>query len=125
MPAKKILIVDDDPEVVQYFKALFEDSGYATATASDGVEALDKIHIEQPDLVTLDVTMPNKTGVKVYREIKQDAQLQALPVIIVSGVRSEFRGFISSRRQVPPPDGYLEKPVALEHLLAEVHRLIG
>ncbi len=122
---KTILVVDDEPDVVRYFKTLFEDNGYRTMTAGDGVEAMQKIRAERPDLVTLDITMPNETGVKVYRQIKQDDGLKSIPVLIVTGVQKEFRNFISTRSQVPPPEGYLEKPVALEDVLKETRRLIG
>ena len=122
---KTILVVDDEQDVVRYFKTLFEDNGYRALTAMDGVEAMEKIRTEHPDLVTLDITMPNKTGVTVYRDIKESEELKKTPVLIVTGVQPEFRKFISSRRQVPPPEGYLEKPVALNEVLAEVRRLIG
>ena len=122
---KTILVVDDEKDVVHYFKTLFEDNGYRTLTAMDGVEAMEKIRAEHPDLVTLDITMPNKTGVTVYRDIKENDELKNTPVLIVTGVQPEFRKFISTRRQVPPPEGYLEKPVALGDVLAEVRRIIG
>ncbi len=122
---KTILVVDDEQDVVRYFKTLFEDNGYRALTAMDGVEAMEKIRAEHPDLVTLDITMPNKTGVTVYRDIKENDELKKTPVLIVTGVQPEFRKFISSRRQVPAPEGYLEKPVALGDVLAEVKRLIG
>jgi CheY-like chemotaxis protein len=122
---KTILVVDDEPDVVKYFKTLFEDNGYRTITATDGVEAMQKIRAEHPDLVTLDITMPNKPGVKTYRDIKESDELKHIPVLIVTGVQHEFKKFISSRAKVPAPEGYLEKPVVLEDVLAEVRRLIG
>jgi two-component system phosphate regulon response regulator PhoB len=122
---KRILVVDDEADVVRYFKTLFEDNGYQAITAMDGVEAMQKIRTERPDLVTLDITMPNKSGVRVYRDIKENDEFKSIPVLIVTGVQPEFRTFISTRNQVPPPDGYLEKPVALGEVLAEVKRLIG
>ena len=122
---KTILVVDDEKDVVRYFKTLFEDNGYRALTAMDGVEAMEKIRAERPDLVTLDITMPTKTGVTVYRDIKENEEFKDIPVLIVTGVQPEFRKFISTRRQVPPPEGYLEKPVALGDVLAEVQRLIG
>jgi CheY-like chemotaxis protein len=122
---KTILVVDDEPDVVKYFKTLFEDNGYRAITAMDGVEAMQKVRAEHPDLVTLDITMPNKTGVRTYRDIKENDELKHIPVLIVTGVQREFKNFISSRTQVPAPEGYLEKPVALDDVLAEVRRLIG
>ncbi len=122
---KRILVVDDEDDVVRYFKTLFEDNGYEAITAKDGAEAMEKIRASRPDLVTLDITMPNKSGVRAYRDIKESEELKSIPVLIVTGVQPEFRNFISTRSQVPPPEGYLEKPVALGDVLAEVRRLIG
>ncbi len=122
---KTILVVDDEADVVSYFKTLFEDNGYRAITAMDGVEAMQKIRAEHPDLVTLDITMPNQTGVRTYRDIKENAELKHIPVLIVTGVQKEFKNFISTRSHVPAPEGYLEKPVALGDVLAEVRRLIG
>ncbi len=123
--SRKILVVDDEPDVVRYFTALLEENGYATASAADGVEALAKVRSERPDLVTLDITMPNESGVRVYRELKNDATLCKIPVVVVTGISHSFKQFISSRSQVPPPDGYLEKPVTPEGLLGEVKRLLN
>jgi len=104
---------------------LLEENGYSTASAADGVEAMAKVRTEHPDLVTLDITMPNESGVRVYRELKDDEVLRKIPVVVVTGISHSFKQFISSRSQVPPPDGYLEKPVTPDGLLAEVKRLLS
>jgi CheY-like chemotaxis protein len=122
---KKILVVDDEPDVVTYLCTVLRDHGYEAIEAFNGEEALEKVHADRPDLVTLDITMPQMTGVKAYRRMKEDKSLQAIPVVIVTGITHDFKQFISSRTQVPPPEGYLEKPVKPEELLAEVKRLVG
>jgi CheY-like chemotaxis protein len=122
--ARKILVVDDDEDVLRAFRVLLEDNGYVVETASDGLEALERLRTDRPDLVTLDMVMPGSSGVKVYRELRQREELRGIPVLVVSGVEPEFEGFISNRRQVPPPDGYLEKPVALADVLMEVERIL-
>ncbi len=123
--SKKILVVDDEPDVVTYLSTVLRDAGYETLEASNGEEAMAQIRTNHPDLITLDITMPEMTGVKTYRTLKEDAGLKTVPVIIVTGVAHDFRQFISTRTQVPPPEGYLEKPVKPEDLLAEVKRLVG
>jgi CheY-like chemotaxis protein len=120
----KVLVVDDEPDVVRYFTAVLEENGYAAASAADGIEALAKVRQDPPDLVMLDITMPNHSGVRVYRELKEDAALKKIPVVIVTGISHSFKQFISSRSQVPPPEGYLEKPVTPEAILGEVRRLL-
>ena len=122
---KKILVVDDEADVVTYLTTVLKDAGYETMEASDGEEAMEQILKNHPDLITLDITMPEMTGVKTYRTLKEDAKLKTIPVIIVTGATHEFKQFISSRTQVPAPEGYLEKPVMPEDLLAEVKRLVG
>ena len=123
--SKKILVVDDEPDVVTYLSTVLKDAGYDTLEASNGEEAMKNVLKDHPDLITLDITMPEMTGVKTYRALKESAKLKTIPVIIVTGVAHEFKQFISTRAQVPPPEGYLEKPVKPEELLAEVKRLVG
>ncbi len=123
--AKKILVVDDEPDVVTYLASVLRDSGYEALEAFNGEEAMEKVLKEHPDLVTLDITMPEMTGVKAYRKMKEDPVLSKIPVVIVTGVSHEFKQFISTRSQVPAPEGYLEKPVKPGELLAEVRRLLG
>ena len=126
---KKVLVVDDEPDTVTFFTVLLQEHGYATVSASDGREALEMVERERPDLVTLDLTMPEVSGVGVYRRMREDERLRGIPVIVVTAVAGRLgdgmKGFLGSRRQVPPPDGYIEKPVKPQDLVAEVRRLIG
>lgn len=123
--AKTILVVDDDPDAVTYMSTVLEDGGFATVSAKDGAEALERVEQRLPDLVALDVAMPEKSGVAVYRAIKEDERLKKIPVIIITGISEDFRKFISTRRQVPPPEGYVSKPVDPDELLSMVRRLLG
>jgi CheY-like chemotaxis protein len=122
---KTVLVVDDDPDAVDFFVTVLEDNGYRTVSARDGNEALDRIEERIPDLITLDVTMPEKSGVGVYRKLKETGEYEGIPVIIITGVSDDFKQFISTRRQVPPPDGYLSKPIESAELLGLVRDLIG
>ena len=99
---KKILVIDDDPNLVVYLTTLLGDHGYSTVSAKDGKEGLEKIQSEKPDLVLLDITMPEKSGVRFYRDLKENPATKAVPVVMVTGVMEEFKKFIHSRRQVPP-----------------------
>jgi len=122
---KKILCIDDDADLVTYMTTLLEDNGYDTVSAADGAEGLDKAKAEKPDLILLDITMPEKSGVKFYREVRGDDALKDTPVCMVTGVMEEFKQFISSRKQVPPPDGYISKPFEAKELLETVKKLLG
>jgi CheY-like chemotaxis protein len=118
------LVVDDEPDVVTYLAAVLRDHGYDALETYNGEEALEKLIRHKPDAVTLDITMPEMSGVRAYRMMKEDAILKRIPVIIVTGISHDFKQFISGRSQVPPPEGYLEQPVKPEDLLAEVKRLL-
>jgi CheY-like chemotaxis protein len=123
--AKTVLVVDDDPDARDFLTTVLGDNGFATATAKDGAEAIAMIEQAVPDLVALDITMPEKSGVAVYRKIKEDEQLKSLPVIIITGVSDDFKQFISTRRQVPPPEGYISKPVDPGELVRMVNDLLA
>ncbi len=122
---RTILVVDDDPDARDFFITVLEDNGYATTSARDGNEALRRLEEARPDLVTLDITMPEKSGVGVYRKLKETEELAGIPVIIITGVSDDFKQFISTRRQVPPPEGYLSKPVEPDDLVGKVGELLG
>ena len=130
---KKILVIDDEQDVLTYLTALFTDAGYDVATAADGVEATEAVKSERPDLITLDITMPEKSGIRFYREMRDDVDLLTIPIVIITGVTNPWAGagghgtfkkFLSTRRQVPPPDGFFEKPIQRETLLKKVKELI-
>jgi len=120
---KRILVVDDEPDVLTFLSTLLEDNGYAVVTATNGEEALSQIEKSLPDLITLDITMPEKSGVKFYRQMKENDAWKAVPIIIVTGVSGEFQKFISTRRQVPPPEGYMQKPIEEKEILKLVAKL--
>jgi len=120
-----VLVVEDEPDERRFLAAVLEDGGYHTFQVADGKDAIKLIESNPPDLITLDITMPEKSGVAVYRFVKESERFRNLPVIIVTGITEEFRRFISTRRQVPPPDGYTSKPVDPEELLQTVRGLIG
>jgi CheY-like chemotaxis protein len=125
MAAKKtILIIDDEPDTVTYFSSLLEDDGFDTLSAENGEEGLKMVQKSRPDLITLDVSMPETSGVRCYRELRGNEEWKSIPVIMITGVSEDFRGFISKRKQVPPPDGYLAKPVDEKELLELVHKLL-
>ena len=131
-PAKKtILIVDDEPGLVTYLETLLQDNGYETVSAADGQIGLEKLKSERPDLVTLDISMPERSGVRFYRDLKGDPEFANIPVVIVTAVTGyggdpeEFKKFISTRKQVPPPEGFVAKPVEPEELLGMINDLLS
>jgi CheY-like chemotaxis protein len=128
---KKILIIDDEPDVVSYLEMLLRDAGYETVTASNGREGMEMARQEKPDLVSLDVSMPEASGTRFYKEIRQDPDLAEIPVIIVTAVTGYagdpygYEKFLSGRKLVPAPDGFFPKPIDPEPFLAKIGELLN
>jgi CheY-like chemotaxis protein len=128
---RKILIVDDEPDVVSYLEMLLRDAGYDTVSAANGAKGLELVQQERPDLVTLDISMPEASGTRLYREIKTDAELESVPVIIITAVtgyagdKYGYEKFLSQSKLVPPPAGYFPKPIDRDELLAKVDELLA
>lgn len=130
---KKILVLDDEPDVTAYLTSLFEDNNYEVITAVDGEEGMQKAKDEKPDLITLDISMPEKSGIRFYRELKADPEIEGIPVVVVTGVEStldggtgeDFKRFLGTRKQIPPPDGFIMKPIEKDELLDTVKKLLG
>ena len=126
----KILVIDDEPDIRTYLSVLFEENGHEVITASDGVDGLAQAKANKPDLITLDILMPEKSGIKLYRELRKSEELGEIPIVIVTGVATvapafhDFERFIKSRR-IRGPDGYVEKPIQPEALLQLVGELAG
>jgi DNA-binding response OmpR family regulator len=111
--AAKVVIVDDDPDVLELISALLDEEGYQTIICSDGLAALQAINTHRPALAIIDLTMPIMTGYDLIERLR-DMPGQPLPIIA-----------ISSAMYAPSPDqlqvdAYLSKPFDLEELLAQV-----
>ena len=115
---KKILVVDDEPHIVKYLTVFLQDCGYETCSASDGEEALEVLRREKPDLVTLDLQMPNETGTRFYRNMTKDKEFKKLPVIVISGIPGRHLA-------VSKPVAVFEKPVDRNALLDTIKKTIG
>lgn len=83
---KKILVIDDDPAVLEYLTTIFEDNGYTTCSAKDAFEGLEVAKREKPDLITLDLEMPGDWGPRFYRKMSEDQTLKNTPVVVISGL---------------------------------------
>jgi CheY-like chemotaxis protein len=115
-----ILIIDDEPDVVAYLTAVLQANGYVPYSATDPDLGLEMIRRNRPDLICLDIMMPEKSGISIYIKIKEDIALRDIPVLIISGVAREsdfdFRSYVPNQ-SIPAPDHYLEKPIVLNQYL--------
>jgi CheY-like chemotaxis protein len=127
---KKILIIDDERSVLTYLETLLQDNGYETVCAENGKTGFEKALSEKPDLVCLDITMPEESGIRFYRNLKDDSELASTPVVIVTAVTGDggdpepFKKFISTRKQVPAPEAFFSKPIDREEFLGAVARIL-
>ena len=129
MKDKKILVVDDDPDILDVVTMILESQGYSVIVAHDGVECLDKLVVERPDLLILDLLMPKMDGFAVYRELKAPkwSEYYDMPILILTSVREEAsrRRYELETGQELNPDEYLEKPISPEVLIDSVGNLFG
>jgi DNA-binding response OmpR family regulator len=121
---KKILLIDDEADVITYLETFLTDNGYETISAMDGKEGVKKAVEEKPDLITLDISMPEESGVKALRDLQTNEVTKSIPIIMITGVSADIKRFIGSRKQVHPPEGFFEKPIDREALLAKVKELL-
>jgi len=128
---KKVILVDDEEDIILYFQTALEDAGYVALTASNVPEGLQLIRREKPDLVCLDILMPRESGMSLYQKLKNDPELGKIPVLITSGLSlaKELKD-IEYRRlpdgtELPEPEGIAEKPITAPQFLAKVRGIIG
>ncbi|HEA70195.1 MAG TPA: response regulator [Desulfobacterales bacterium] len=122
---KKILVVDDEPDTVTFLAAFLQDNGFEVTSAYDGKQCVIKAKEEQPDLITLDITMPEESGVRAFRNIRETEETRDIPVIIITGVAKDFKKFIHTRKHIQPPAAYMEKPIDQSELLVKINKILG
>ena len=125
---EKILVVDDDPDILEALTITLEAQGYQVVTAKDGIDGLATLKAEKPDLMILDLLMPKMDGFAVCKELRDPrwSKFKGIPILILTSVREE-----ASRRRYEletglelDVDDYIEKPVSPEVLLKRVDKLI-
>jgi len=125
---EKILLVDDDPDILDALTMILEAKGYQVVTAQDGIEGLANLKTEKPDLLILDLLMPKMDGFAVCKELQDPrwSKFKDMPILILTSVREE-----ASRRRYEletglelDVDDYVEKPISPDVLLERVGKLI-
>ena len=119
---RNILLVDDDPSIVQMTALLLEQAGYAVRSTHSGEEALLHVRDVVPDLIMLDVTMPGMDGWEVLRLLKADEATESVPVVMFS-VKYEIRDKVHALQR--GAHDYITKPFSTEDLLARVERIFA
>lgn len=116
--AKKILIIDDDPVIVQYLQNFLGDHGYETITAAGGIAGAETVKHAKPDMITLDLQMPDEWGPRFYRKLVKNKDYKNIPVLVISGLAS-------IQYAIPKAVGHLNKPFDPNELLRIVRETIG
>ncbi len=118
--AKRILIVDDEQDILDLLKYNLEAEGYETVTAADGLQALERAK-NTPDLIVLDVMLPGKDGWEVMRQLRQNPGTQKIPVIFLTAKSSEIDEVVGLELGA---DDYISKPISMRKLLARVKMVL-
>ena len=123
---KKILVVDDDPVIVALVKSRLESHGYEILTATDGQEALQSVQVTKPDLIVMDIMMPNMDGGSAVRILNNNENTKAIPVVFLTAFSSQFpngseaQGINVDGRNYPT----VAKPFDPDHLIKVIYQTI-
>lgn len=126
---RRILVVDDEPDVRNFLATCIEDAGFTVETATDGVDAMEKIKVNKPDLMTLDMVMPRHSGIKLMRKLRQNEEWADIPVIVITAHAQDefgsedakrFEAFAAHHR----PKFFLEKPVTPAKLVKAIGEIL-
>ena len=118
--AKKILIVDDEPDILMITEIRLKASGYEILTAADGREALEAAEKQKPDLILLDLSMPEIDGCEVAKRIKTNEALKHIPIIFFAATSVDIAGKVEECQA----DDYCLKPFDSEELLKKLKKLL-
>ena len=118
----RILVVDDDPEIVTMLSTRLTKRGYKVSTASDGHKAIELAKKELPDVILLDVMMPGKSGWEVARAIKQDPTTHAVKIVMVSAIGEKTNEITAP---IYGADAHVDKPFEFEHLERVIAQLLA
>jgi two-component system alkaline phosphatase synthesis response regulator PhoP len=122
----KILVVDDEPDVVEMIKVALEGASHQVVVAYNGQEGVDKARAQKPDAIILDIMMPVKDGFVACKELKDDPSCQDIPILILTGVSEHFANtrYAKSMGLDLDAEDYIDKPVDPKALLARLDRLL-
>jgi len=123
--AKKILIIDDEKDMRVYLTTLFKKAGYQVEDAENGEAGLEKARQSPPDLITLDVLMPKKSGVRAFRELRLSAETKDTPIIILTGLTRQEDFFGSEMGGFRKPEAIVEKPIDRDVFLRTAKAILG
>ena len=118
---RKILVVEDDPDQLEAIRGNLKDAGFAIGTAVNGVDALIKTRSVSPDLIVLDLMLPQLNGLDICKTLRDNPATASIPVIMLTGMDSYFTRVAGFEAGI---NVYLTKPYQPEELIAKVEELL-
>ncbi len=120
---KKVLCIEDEPEMIDLIKLILERKGFEVLGAVGGKEGLEVIRREMPDLILLDLMMPEVDGWEVFRQMRADEQLKDIPVIVVTAKAQSIDKVLGLH--IAKVDDYVTKPFGPQELLKSVNKVLA
>ncbi len=124
MPCAKILVVDDSEDILELCRLTLKDK-YEVFLARNGKEAEERVAVETPDLLLLDIYLPKIDGLKLAEKFKSDPTLRHIPIILITGLTTDSHLPDGFWRKATPAEGFLTKPFDTVTLLLEVERVLA
>ena len=121
--AKRVVCIEDEPEMIDLVRLILGRKGFEVIGANGGVEGLDAVRREKPDLVLLDLMMPDMDGWEVYQQIKADPVLRDIPVVVVTAKAQSIDKVLGLH--IAKVDDYITKPFGPQELLESVAKILG
>jgi len=122
---KTILVVEDEEDVMDYLVTFFEDNDYKVIAANDSTLGFQSAKDFQPDLISLDLSMPGESGLQLYRNLRDTDSTKNIPILVITGFSNEFKSFFDKLESSESPIGYFEKPIDRDALLRKLKEIIG
>ncbi len=145
---KQLLIVEDNEEAAMFMSRILEERGYDYHVARNGIEAISAVWENRPELVLLDIMLPQKSGIHVFHEMKSNPELEDIPIIVVTGmsqvtgvdlhtgrekpkedegdvVAHQLGSMLGERIRGLTPDGLIEKPFDPDLLIDQIQSLLS
>lgn len=120
---KRVVCIEDEPEMIDLVRLILGRKGFSVIGANGGVEGLETVRRERPDLVLLDLMMPDMDGWEVYQQMKADADLKAIPVVVVTAKAQSIDKVLGLH--IAKVDDYITKPFGPQELLESVQKILG
>ncbi len=120
---KRVVCIEDEPEMIDLVRLILGRKGFKVIGANGGVEGLETVRRERPDLILLDLMMPDMDGWEVYQQIKADPALRAIPVVVVTAKAQSIDKVLGLH--IAKVDDYITKPFGPQELLESVEKIMG